>query len=428
MQGRETAGPEAKVEQETRGPENSLRPGDVDLSDPETFSVEVPHAYFKMLREEAPVYWQAECKVPGVPQGRGYWALTRYADVNLVSKKSEIFSSELGTCILGDLRPKDLENMQQQLINMDPPNHTELRKLMNPHFKPRSVRDTEAHLIRIVDETMASLEGNTTCDFVEAVSAPVSLRALTHFLGVPDKHTGRFYDWTNQLIGSSDPEVSSVNRARFAVLKIFFYAWWLARGRRSRPTADIFSSIANGRLSGAPINGLTRNMNFFLLLIAGNETTRNALSGGVQALCEHPDQLAKLQAEPDLLPQAIEEMLRWVTPVMQFRRTATEDTRVGDQEIQAGDKLVMYYGAANRDPRVFENPETFDITRAPNPHVAFGTGTHFCMGSHMARLEMRVTLERFLKKFPGLSLAAPPERLHSNFISGIKRLPIHLGE
>ncbi len=167
-------------------------------------------------------------------------------------------------------------------------------------------------------------------------------------------------------------------------------------------------------------------VNFFLLIIAGNETTRNALSGGIQALCEHPEQFDKLRRDPSLLPQAIEEILRWVTPVMQFRRTAMCDTKIGDQEIRKGEKVVMYYGAANRDPRVFDKAETFDITRKPNPHLAFGTGTHFCMGSHIARLEMRVTLEEFLRLFPEIRLTGPPERLQSNFISGIKRLPISL--
>jgi cholest-4-en-3-one 26-monooxygenase len=407
-------------------PPAGLSPGDIDLSDPRTFVAGVPHEYFRVLRERAPVHWQPECRVPGLLQGPGYWALTRYEDVAHVSKNSDLFSSEQGSCILNELRPKDLKNMREQLINMDPPRHTELRNLVNPHFKPGTVRHTEAHTQRIVCETLDALTSQSECDFVDAVSAPISLRALTHFLGVPDKHSGRFYKWTNLLIGSSDPDVSSNGRARLVVLELFLYAVLLARKRRKVPTADIFSSLVNGSFAGLPLSRLQLNMNFFLLLIAGNETTRNALSGGVQALCEHPDQFERLRAEPTLLPQAIEEMLRWVTPVMQFRRTATRDTQIGEQSIRKGDKLVMYYGAANRDPRVFETPESFDITRKPNPHLAFGTGTHFCMGSHMARLEMRITLTELLRRFPKLRLASPPERLHSNFISGIKRMPVRL--
>jgi cholest-4-en-3-one 26-monooxygenase len=407
-------------------PSADPRPGDVDLSDPKTFVAGVPHAYFRMLREEAPVCWQDECKVPGLRQGSGYWALTRYEDVVRVSKDSATFSSERGTCLISDLPRRDLENMREQLINMDTPGHTELRNLMNPHFKPSTVQDTEEHTRRIVCETLDALEEQSECDFVDAVSAPISLRALTHFLGVPDKHSGRFYKWTNHMIGAGEPGAGSVRRARLVMLQIFLYAAFLARRRRRKPAGDVFSSLANGEFAGLPLKRMKLNMNFFLLLIAGNETTRNALSGGVQALCEHPEQFERLRRDPSLLPRAIEEMLRWATPVMQFRRTATRDTKVGDQAIRKGEKLVMYYGAANRDPRVFENPETFDITRKPNPHLAFGTGTHFCMGSHMARLEMRVTLEELLRRFPNLHLTGPPERLHSNFISGIKRMPMRL--
>jgi cytochrome P450 len=295
---------------------------------------------------------------------------------------------------------------------------------MNPHFKPGAVRDTEANTIRIVDETLERLSGQSSFDFVDAVSAPISLRALTHFLGVPDKHSKLFYRWTNQLIGASDPGVSNNFWARLAVLELFLYAAFLARKRRKNPAGDVYSSLVNGRLDGDALERLTLSMNFFLLIIAGNETTRNALSGGVQTLCEHPDQLARLRADPSLMPSAIEEMLRWVTPVMQFRRTAMEDTKIGDQVIRWGEKVVMYYGAGNRDPRIFDQPETFDITRKPNPHLAFGTGTHFCVGSHMARLEMRITLTEFLKRFPDVRLAGDPERLHSNFISGIKKMPM----
>jgi cholest-4-en-3-one 26-monooxygenase len=407
-------------------PAPNLRLGDVDLSDPKIFAAGVPNDYFRVLREQAPVYWQRECKLPGVALGPGYWALTSYEDVTLVSKNSVLFSSEEGSCILSDLPRKDLENMREQLINMDPPGHTDLRNLMNPYFKPQTIRYSEEHTRKVVCDTLDALKDQAECDFVDAISAPISLRVLTNFLGVPDKHSGRFYKWTNKLIGASDPEVSSTLRARLVVLELFIYAGFLARRRRKKPAADVFSSLVNGKLGGASLERLKLNMNFFLLLIAGNETTRNALSGGVQALCEHPEEFERLRDNPALLPQAIEEMLRWVTPVMQFRRTATRDTTVGGQAIRKGDKLVMYYGAANRDPAVFENPESFDITRKPNPHIAFGTGTHFCMGSHMARLEMRVTLEELLRRFPNLSMTRPPERLHSNFISGIKIMQMSL--
>jgi cholest-4-en-3-one 26-monooxygenase len=407
-------------------PAAGLRPGDVDLSDPKTFLAGVPHEYFRVLREEDPVHWQEECVLPVFLPGPGYWALTRYQDIAFVSKHPEIFSSAKGTSSLNELRPRERAMAGEQLIQMDPPGHTELRNLMNVQFKPRTVHDTEAHMRKIVCETLDRLESRSECDFVDAVSAPIALRVLTNFLGVPDKYTARFYRWTNTTMRFGEPGLFNLLRTRFALLQIFLQSTLLERERRKKPLPDAFSSLVNGEFKGEPLTRLMIQVNFFLLIIAGNETTRNALSGGIEALCEHPEQLDRLRRDPTLLPQAIEEVLRWVSPVMQFRRTALRDTTIGDQEVRKGEKVVMYYGAANRDPRVFENPELFDITRTPNPHLAFGIGTHFCMGSHIARLEMRVTLEEFLRRFPKVSLAGPPDRQESNFISGITRLPLRL--
>jgi cholest-4-en-3-one 26-monooxygenase len=407
-------------------PRSGLRPGDVDLSDPKTFAAGVPHAYFRVLREEAPQHWQEECEIPAFLPGPGYWALTRYGDVVFVSKHPDLFSTALGTSVLNELRPRERALAPQQLIQMDPPGHTELRNLMNAQFKPRAVNETEAHLRKIVCETLDRLESKSECDFVAAVSAPISLRALTNFLGVPDRYSARFYRWTNETMRFGEEGFANLLRARIALAQIFAQSTLLARQRKKAPASDAFSSLVTGEFQGKPLSRIMIQVNFFLLIIAGNETTRNALSGGLQALCEHPQQFDRLRRDPSLLPQAIDEMLRWVSPVMQFRRTATRDTKIGDQEIRKGEKVVMYYGAANRDPRVFEDPEVFDITRTPNPHIAFGTGTHFCMGRHIAKLEMRVTLEEFLRRFPNVSLAGPPERLQSNFISSIKRMPIRL--
>jgi len=404
----------------------SLRPGDIDLSDPKTFATGVPHEYFRVLRERAPVHWQSECEIPAFLPGPGYWALTRYEDVVFVSKHPEIFSSAEGSSSLNELRPRERAMAREQLIQMDPPDHSELRNLMNVQFKPRAVQETETHMSKIVGETLDRLASPSQCDFVGDVSAPISLRVLTNFLGVPDEYTARFYRWTNQTMRFGEPGSFNLLRARLALLQIFVQSSLLARERRKRPAADVFSSLVNGEFRGAPLTRMMTQVNFFLLIIAGNETTRNALSGGIQALCEHPEQFDRLRLDPSLLPQAIEEILRWVSPVMQFRRTAMCDTKIADREIRKGDKVVMYYGAANRDPRVFADPEVFDITRTPNPHLAFGVGTHFCMGSHIAKLGMRVTLEEFLRRHPNVSLAGTPERLQSNFISGIKRLPVNL--
>lgn len=407
---------------------SGLRLGDVDLSDPRTFIREVPHEYFRLLREQAPVHWQPECKVPAFLQGPGYWALTRYDDITYVSQHPEIFSSARATSNLNDLPRRERAAAREQLIQMDPPDHTELRNLMNVQFKPRAVKETEEQIRQLVCQTLDRIEPHTEIDFVGAVSAPISLRVLTNFLGVPDRYTGRFYRWTNTIMDTfGEPGFGKLFRARVALLQIAIQASRLARVRRRLPGPDPFSSLVTGAFQGKSLSPMMVQVNFLLLMIAGNETTRNALSGGMQALCEHPDQFDLLRRDPSLLPQAIEEILRWVSPVMQFRRTATRDTTIGNQPIREGDKVVMYYGAANRDPRVFDHPEVFDISRRPNPHLAFGVGTHFCMGSHVARLEMRVTLEEFFRRFPKVRLAGPPERLQSNFINGIKRLPLRLG-
>jgi cholest-4-en-3-one 26-monooxygenase len=405
---------------------HGLHPGDVDLSDPRTFVDGVPHDYLRVLREQDPVHWQEECPIRGFLPWPGYWALTRHEDVAYVSKHPELFSSEVGTSALNDL-PQGLRKLAyDQLIQMDPPGHTELRNLMNVQFKPAAVRETEAHMRRVVGETLDRLEGRSELDFVEDVSAPISLRILTNFLGVPDEYTARFYRWTNETMRFGEQGILTRLRARVALAQIFLQSTLLERTRRKQPLPDTFSRLVHGRFRGALLTRRMIQVNFFLLIVAGNETTRNALSGGIQALCENPDQLEQLRRDPALLPGAIEEILRWVSPVMQFRRTATRDTTLGSREIRKGDKVVLYYGAANRDPDVFENPETFDVARTPNPHLAFGVGPHFCMGSHIARLEMRVTLEEFLRRFPRFELAGPPERQESNFISGIKRLPLRL--
>jgi cytochrome P450 len=403
-----------------------LRPGDLDLSNPKTFVEGVPHDYFRVLREEEPLHFQSEFKIPSLKRGPGFWAVTRYEDVDFISKHAELFSSEAETCFLVTPPPNAVRDMQGQLINMDPPRHTELRNLMNGSFKPSRVKEMESATQGIVNDALDPITGASSCEFVKAVSAPVSLRVLTHFLGVPDSHSKRFFRWTNRLIGEDEPRLPQVLLGRFSLLQLLFYASRLARSRRHKPGDDIYSKLVGSKLGGSPMENKQLGMNFFLLVIAGNETTRNALSGGIQALCEHPDQLALLRSDMSLMPSAIEEMLRWVTPVMQFRRTATQDVKVGNQLVRAGEKVVVYYGSANRDPRVFDKPDEFDITRKPNPHLAFGAGTHFCMGSHMARLEMRLTLTEFLNRFPNVSMTGPAERIHSNFISGIKRLPLAL--
>jgi cholest-4-en-3-one 26-monooxygenase len=402
----------------------------LDLFDANTFVAEVPHAYFAWLRENAPVRWHegrpGRELFPGLfeVEQRGFWAVTRYDDVVHVSRNHALFSSERGSAVIGDLPEMELALIRQQLIHMDPPRHSKLRNLVNRGFTPRMTRRMEPHVRELAREIVDKVAKDGACDFVTAVAAELPLLVIAELLGVPREDRWKLFTWSNRLIGAEDPDYGSPVDAQLAVLELFQYGAWLADQRRAEPKDDIVSTLVHADVDGEKLGGLDFNMFFFLLVIAGNETTRNAISGGMKALCEHPDERAKLVANPELLDTAIDEIVRWVTPVMQFRRTATRDLELGGQKIRENDKVVMYYGAANRDPRAFANPERFDITRDPNPHLGFGIGVHFCLGASLARLEMRVMFEELLRRIPDIALDGPVARLRSNFINGIKSMPV----
>ncbi|HUQ40005.1 MAG TPA: cytochrome P450 [Acidimicrobiales bacterium] len=397
---------------------------EVDLSDPQTYVAGVPHDWFAHLRAHDPVHWQ-----PAAHAAPGYWALTRYDDVVTVSRDPSVFSSFEGTALLEDMRPEGLWLMRQQLIHMDPPDHTNLRKIVNHGFTPRMIRQLGEHVAEITAAIVDAVAPKGECDFVTEIAAELPLQVIAELLGVPHEDRWKLFDWSNRLIGLEDPEYGGGEvDAGAALMEMFMYAAELAQDRRSSPRDDIVSVLVHAEVEGAKLTDTEFNMFFFLLVIAGNETTRNLLSGGMLALCEHPDQRARLATESqraELLPKAVEEMLRWVTPVMYFRRTALRDTVVGGQEVKAGERVVMYYGSANRDEAVFgPTASAFDVGREPNNHVAFGFGTHFCLGASLARLEIRTAFEEVLRRMPDLEVAGPVERLRSNLINGIKHLPV----
>jgi len=403
----------------------------IDLLDPTTFERGVPHEHFAWLREHSPVHWHPGRKgrgqlAPGrieIDQ-RGFWVLTRHQDVLAVSKDPELFSSEHGTCINADLVEADLRLMQQQLIHMDPPRHTQLRKLVSRGFTPRTIGRLEIHVRELAREIVDKVARKGECDFVTEVAAELPLLVIAELLGVPREDRWKLFRWSNCLIGAEDPDYGSPMDAQIAVMELFQYAMALAEERRRDPREDITSTLVHGEVEGERLSTVEYNMFFFLLVIAGNETTRNAISGGMQALCEFPKERARLRAHPELFDTAVDEMVRWVSPVMQFRRTAMRDTELEGQRIAAGDKVVMFYGAANRDPRAFADPLRFDVGREPNPHLGFGFGVHFCLGASLARMEMRCMFEELLRRLPDLELAGPPTRLRSNFINGIKSMPV----
>jgi cytochrome P450 len=408
-----------------------------DLGSSATYLPGVPLETFAHLRATSPVHRfpEAPRKLLGAngewvdSVGPGYWAVTRHADVVHVSRHPELFSSWLGgTQIFDPPNQMELDNFRQMMLNMDPPQHSKLRRIVQKAFVPRAIErlkeSVDENAAEIVDEFAARGGG----DFVEDVAAELPLRVLADLLGVPRDDRHRLFDWSNRLIGSDDPEFGGGDPMQYAAafMEMFSYGNNIAEDRRANPRDDLVSVIANAEVDGERLSQVEFNMFWMLLVIAGNETTRNLLSGGTLALIEHPDQLERLVADRDLLPTAIEEMLRFVSPVIHFRRTATQDTEIGGQPIAEGDKVVVYYGSANRDGDVFERPDEFDVGRTPNEHVAFGVGPHFCLGAHLARQEIGAMFSLLLDRAPRLALTGPVERMQSAFINGIKHLPVEV--
>ncbi|NKQ56203.1 cytochrome P450 [Amycolatopsis sp. K13G38] len=395
----------------------------VDLSDPGVYEQGVPHEFFSHLRRESPVYWQPE-KAPG----RGFWAVTRYDDVVAVSRDVETFSSFAGTTLLADMPDDVVHKQQNMLVNLDPPRHTRQRRLVNRGFTPRMVAKLEDYVRGVCTELIDGLASREKADFVHDVAAQLPLAVIAELLGAPREDREKIYDWSNRMIGFDDPELQQEGSdGELAAMEIFAYANELGARRRAEPRDDIVTKLVQQDENGDVLEELEFDMFFVLLAVAGNETTRNATSGGMLAFLEHPDQWERLRADRSLLPTAVDEVLRWVTPVLEFRRTAMRDTRIGDQEVKEGDKIILFYPSANRDEAVFEDPQRFDIGRDPNPHLSFGGGgPHYCLGAHLAKLQLSVIFETLLDRLADIELAGPVRRLRSNFINGIKEMPVRL--
>lgn len=400
---------------------------DVDLGHPDTYAAGLPYPEFARLRREAPVAWVEEPAYEGFDGGPGFWAVTRHADVVEVSRHPEIYSSHAGATFLRDQRPRDLAALQQMMLNIDPPDHSKLRKIVSKVFTPRMVNGMFESVDRYAAQIVDGLEPDTEIDLVEQVSSELPLFVLAELLGVPAEDRHLLHSWTNRMVGLDDPAYGGRPAFLAAFMEMFAYAERQTEIRRAHPGDDVWSLIVNAEVDGERLT-LDELQRFFqLLMIAGNETTRNLLTGAVLTLDAHPDQWARLRAEPNLLKPAIEEILRFHPPVIQFRRTAVADARLGGQEITAGDKVVIFYASANRDEAVFPNPERFDIDRKPTQHLAFGVGAHFCLGSSLARMEARVLLGRLFARFPELRVAGEPTRFRSHFINGYRELPVTLG-
>jgi cholest-4-en-3-one 26-monooxygenase len=392
----------------------------VDLSDSRSYVDGVPHAWLAYLRRNDPVHWQEE------PGGPGFWAVTKYEDCVTVNRDYERFSSAAKGTMPFELGEEEVAQQSLMMLNMDPPLHTRYRRLVNKGFTPRMVRDLEESIHRSTDAIIDQVIEKGVADFVTDISAELPLQVIAELLGVPQDDRHRMFEWSNRMVGNEDPEYQAqAEMALTAALELYAYAAELFGQKRIDPHADLMSVLTTVEVEGEQLSELELELFFLLLTVAGNETTRNLMSGAMHAFFEQPEQWERLRADRSLLPRAVEEMLRFVTPVMNFRRTATCDLTLSGTDVTAGDKIVFFHASANRDEDVFADPDTFDVGRDPNPHIAFGGGgPHFCLGANLARMEIRVMFEHLLDRLPDIRQDGEVQRLQSQFINGVKHLPV----
>jgi cytochrome P450 len=397
--------------------------GEIDLSSHDAFVDRVPHEWFRTLRREAPVFFNPE------PDGPGFYAVTRYADIRHVHRDFATYSSEAGGTSLEDLEPDQIE-ARKSMIDTDPPRHTELRKLIARRFTSRAVMVWEQAVRTVCDRVLTEALPKGEFDFVHEISSEIPMQVFAEILGVAQEDRRLIVEMGDRILGNQDPEYAQPVEPAHRLLpfsspvarEMFEFGRKVADARRKSPRDDIITLLVNADLTQREFD-----VYFVLLATAGNETTRHTITHGLLALMEHPDQLDRLRKDPSLYATAADEMLRWATAVHYFRRTTTRDTELAGTEIPAGSKVATWLTSGNRDETVFENPDAFDVGRQPNKHMAFGPGgIHHCLGAHLARLEVRVVFEEMLGRVEGFELAGPPERLRSNFFNGVKRMPVRV--
>jgi cholest-4-en-3-one 26-monooxygenase len=394
-----------------------------DLLSPDTFQQEQHHSIFREWRGSDPVHWHVGSS------GNGFWCLTKHDDVQWASRDPDNFISSSGFTLM-DIEQGDLQSsaMSQMLPGMDRPEHTRFRRIVSKGFSPRTIRLVEEHLALKAKLIVDNVVDGQACDFVVDVAAELPLQAIAELMGVAEEDRRQIFSWSNMMTGIDDPEFGGdFGAAMTASAEMMQYSTRLREERTSDPRGDIVS-VLTGATAGE--DGLTDEefaMFFLLLVVAGNETTRNATAHGMRALIENPAEVAKLKADPtsERMATAVEEILRWSTPVHYFRRTATREVELRGKVIKPGDRVVMWYASANRDEEVFPDPFVFDVERDPNDHVTFGGGgPHFCLGANLARMELRLIFTELVTRMPELHLDGPVEMLRSNFIGGIKRMPV----
>lgn len=408
----------------------------IDLTDVDLFLKGDPHAAFRTLRHEAPVHYNERS------WGPGFWNITKYEDVLNVGVDPQTWISGKGIILDNDgVRTQREYEMAEQnvgldprgnmMIMTDPPRHTFMRQLVNKAFTHKSVRRMEPHIRELVTKILDEVCEKGECDFVMDISRLVPLEVICEMVGVPEGDWEAMFELSNRVLGFDDPEYGGGEARQDLTpeemqmsFELFNYLSSLVQERKTNPREDVLSVLANGELDGQSLNDGEIFLFFLLLILAGNETTRNATSGGMLALMENPAQRQRLIDDPGLINHAVEEIVRWTSPVMHFERVATKDTEIRGQKIKEGEEVCLWYPSANRDEEKFVNGDSFDVGRSPNEHIAFGKGEHFCLGANLARLEIRVIFEEVMKRIPDMELAGPPDKLRSNFLNGIKRMPV----
>ncbi|MCY4617983.1 MAG: cytochrome P450 [Chloroflexi bacterium] len=407
---------------------------EVDITSPDAFVQHgYPYPHWAFLREHAPVYWYER---PGIEP---FWAITKYDDIQRISRDPKTFSNKTDIAIRADPGEINQTSSTQtnHLLQMDPPEHAEYRSLVNRRFTPRGLSILEDRIDEIsadiVDRVAAELVNDISrrgqAEFVSDVSARMPLTAICELLGVPRDRWEDIHVWTNETIGASDPEFQKGRTrretARAGAQALFVYFMQLAEQKRRQPADDLMTTLVQAELHGEPLNAIDLLSYAFILILGGNETTRNATSGGLLALIENPDQMQLLRSDRSLIDSAVEEILRWTSPIIHFGRLVTEDVEIAEQSIAAGEKVVMWYPSGNRDEDIFDEPDQFLVGRDPNEHIAFGGfGEHFCLGANLARLELRSIFNHVLDRLDDIQLDGDVERLRSGFVGGIKHLPI----
>ena len=403
--------------------EPRIPPG-FDFTDPDLYAHRVPANEFAELRRTSPVWWNPQPRGASGFDDEGYWVVTRHADVVAVSRNSDIYSSQEKTAIIRHQARVDAEQIELQrliMLNIDPPLHTKLRGIVSRGFTPRAIGNLREALTdraaRIVADALATGSG----DFVSDVACELPLQAIAELLGIPQEDRRKIFTWSNEMIGYDDPEYQAAGRD--AAAELVGYSMVLAEDRRACPRDDIITKLVHAQLDGDDLTSDEFGFFMVLLAVAGNETTRNAISHGMLAFLDHPEQWEAFRAgRPET---AVDEIVRWATPVTAFQRTALADTELGGRQIKAGQRVGLFYRSANFDEEVFDQPERFDVHRSPNPHVGFGgSGAHYCLGANLARLEIDLMFNAIADAMPSISKAGEPERLRSGWLNGIKRLPV----